>query len=341
MTAPPVVNPSPTPPESRSRAVPRIVTRFAPSPTGRLHLGHAYSAILAHDRARAAGGRFLLRIEDIDGTRSRSEHVAGIEADLAWLRLEWDGPVLFQSARLGAYAAALEQLRDMGLLYPCFCTRAEIAASVSAPHGPEAVYPGTCRGLAEAERAGRVAAGEAHAWRLDMAAALRCVAPDLIRGPSPGLAGGSGLPPTLAPAEAWAPARGRGDERAGLWWYDELAGWTRADPLAHGDVVLARKDAPASYHLAVTLDDAAQGISHVVRGRDLFAATHVHRLLQALLGLPTPAYRHHALLAGEDGRRLAKRDGAPSLEQLRAGRADGRALADGLRAGIGFSTVSA
>lgn len=285
-----------------------VVTRFAPSPTGRLHLGHAYSAVLAHDLARAGGGRFLLRIEDIDGTRSRPEHADAILADLHWLGLDWDGAVLFQSTREDAYAAALARLRDMGLLYPCFCTRAEIAASQSAPHGPEAVYPGTCRGLSAAERATRIAGGVPHAWRLDMARAV-----------------------ALAAGE-------------GLWWRDADAGRVRADPLAQGDVVLARKDALASYHLAVTVDDAAQGVTHIVRGVDLFAATDVHRLLQALLGLPTPLYHHHALLVGPDGQRLAKRNDAPTLESVRLRGEDGRALAARLRAGgagIGIAGQSA
>lgn len=273
-----------------------IVTRFAPSPTGRLHMGHAWSAILAHDTARARGGRFLLRIEDIDGTRSRPEHVESILADLAWLGLTWDGPVTFQSARLALYDAALDRLRGMGLLYPCFCTRADIAASLSAPHGPEGhIYPGTCRGRPiDAARM----AGEAHCWRLDM---------------------------------QWAIAR----IGSPLLWDDEAAGRVLADPAAQGDVVLARKDAPASYHLAVTLDDAAQGVTHVVRGADLFEATHIHRLLQALLDLPTPLYHHHALLTGPDGARLAKRHGAPTLEQIRLEGADGRALAESLRRGEG------
>lgn len=282
--------------------VSKISTRFAPSPTGALHLGHAWSAIQAHDRARVAGGRFLLRIEDIDGTRSRSEHVRGILDDMAWLGLGWDEPVVFQSERLELYAAALERLKAMALLYPCFCTRADIAASASAPHpgsgagagGPEgALYPGTCRHLSDAERSARI--GEPHAWRIDMAAAV---------------------------------------DRAGpLDWLDEIAGRQLADPLGHGDVVLARKDAPASYHLAVTVDDAAQGISHVVRGMDLFAATHVHRLLQALLDLPVPVWRHHALLTDAQGNRLAKRTGAPTLASLRDAFPDGRVLADMLRSG--------
>lgn len=272
-----------------------ISTRFAPSPTGPLHLGHAWAAIQAHDVARDRGGRFLLRIEDIDGTRSRPEHVDGILRDMEWLGLGRDGPVAFQSERLDLYADALDRLTAMGLLYPCFCTRADIAASASAPHGPEGpVYPGTCRHLTPDQRAARMSGP--HAWRLDMAAAVALTGP--------------------------------------LDWTDEIAGVIAADPLSHGDVVLARKDAPASYHLAVTVDDAAQGISHVVRGVDLFAATHVHRQLQALLGLPVPVWRHHALLTDAAGNRLAKRSGAPSLAGLRGDYPNGRVLADRLRAGV-------
>ena len=286
----------------------RVVTRFAPSPTGRLHLGHAYAALQAHDHARAAGGRFLLRIEDIDGTRSREGFVAGIAEDLAWLGLTWDGPVLRQSTRLAIYDAALAGLRDRGLLYPCFCTRADIAASVSAPHhGPDGlVYPGTCRHLPAGEAAAQIAAGAPHAWRLATDRAVAQAGP--------------------------------------LDWTDTLAGPQRADPAAFGDVVLARKDAPASYHLAVTIDDAAQEITDVVRGRDLMRATDIHRLLQALLGLPTPRYRHHPLLLGPDGTRLAKRNGAPALADLRAAGEDGTAQAAALRAGrlpIGFAVASA
>lgn len=273
-----------------------VVSRFAPSPTGRLHLGHAYSAVRAHDLARAAGGRFLLRIEDIDPGRGREAFVAGIEEDLAWLGLRWDGEATRQSRRLTLHAAALERLRGLGMVYPCFCTRAEIAASASAPHtddGP--VYPGTCRRRSAAERARRMAT-EQHCWRLDMRHA----------------------------------ASTSGELRA-LRWHDAAAGWIGADPLRHGDVVLARKDAPTSYHLAVTVDDAAQGVTDVVRGVDLFAATHVHRLLQALLGLPTPRYHHHPLLTGTDGRRLAKRAGAPCLAEMRADGADPHALLAHLR----------
>lgn len=286
-----------------------IITRFAPSPTGALHIGHAWSAIRAHDLARAhgskGGGAFLLRIEDIDGARSRVAHVAGIIDDLAWLGLRWDGPVTYQSARLSLYADALDKLRGMDLLYPCFCTRADIAASLGAPQAGDAaaVYPGTCRALPATVRDEKLA-GTPHAWRIDMARAVTMVGP--------------------------------------LHWHDARAGRVVADPLAQGDVVLARKDAPASYHLAVTVDDAAQNISDVVRGSDLFAATDIHRLLQALIGLPTPRYHHHPLLADENGRRFAKRDGAPALAQLRASGQDGAELAQMLRAGalpIGIAAI--
>jgi glutamyl-Q tRNA(Asp) synthetase len=285
-----------------------IVSRFAPSPTGRLHLGHAYSAIRAHDLARDAGGHFLLRIEDIDPGRTREEHVAGILEDLTWLGLGWDGPVVRQSQRLALYADALERLRTLGLVYPCFCTRAgiaaEIAAAASAPHGPGAAqYPGTCRRLGESAR--EVLASERpHAWRLDVARAV---------------------------AQAGA-----------LQWWDATAGMVDVEPQLFGDVVVARKDAPSSYHLAVTIDDAAQGVTDVVRGADLFEATHVHRLLQALLGLPTPRYHHHALLTGRDGRRLAKRDGAPSLAGMRRTGTDPAVITESLRAGrlpIGFEAA--
>ena len=284
-----------------------VVTRFAPSPTGRLHIGHGWSALLAMDFARANGGLFRLRIEDIDGTRSRPEHVAGIIEDLNWLGVAWDGDIVFQSQRLDHYDAALERLRQMGLLYPCFCTRADIAASASAPHGPEGpVYPGTCRGLPQAERDRRIARGEPHAWRLDMAKAV------LVTGE--------------------------------LHWASNDQRMIEAMPEIAGDVVLARKDAPASYHLSCTLDDAAMGITHVLRGEDLFAATHVHRLLQALLDLPTPVYCHHPLLVGADGRRLAKRDGSIALADLRAQGADPATLAADLREGrfpVGISLARA
>ncbi|WP_031290733.1 tRNA glutamyl-Q(34) synthetase GluQRS [Sphingobium baderi] len=292
---------------TQSFAPQHMVTRFAPSPTGRLHIGHGWSALMAMDMARAAGGAFRLRIEDIDAARSRPEHVAGIVEDLQWLGVAWDGEIVFQSERLGQYDAALERLRQMGLLYPCFCTRADIqaqwTASASAPHGPEgAVYPGMCRALTESERARRIAAGEPHAWRIDMAMAAAKAGP---------------LRWTALP---FPPGDGPGRD-------------IPAEPLAAGDVVLARKDAPASYHLSCTLDDAAMGVTHVLRGDDLFAATHVHRVIQALLGLPAPAYVHHPLLAGTDGKRLAKRSGSIGLADLRAEGADPAQLAGDLRAG--------
>jgi glutamyl-Q tRNA(Asp) synthetase len=264
------------------------VTRFAPSPNGPLHLGHAYSAIVAHDLAKERGGRFLLRIEDIDGARSRPELADEFRADLAWLGLEWK-EVPAQSTRVEAYTAAAEKLRTEGLLYPCRCTRAEIAAAARdmGPDGP--VYPGTCRGAA-------VDPAAPAAWRLDVAEALRRTGP--------------------------------------LTWTDELAGEQRARPELGGDVVLVRKDAetPASYHLAATIDDAADGVTLVTRGTDLFPATHVHRLLQELLGLPVPVWHHHPLLLDETGKKLAKRRGSPSLADRRLAGEDGRALADSLRA---------
>lgn len=276
-----------------------IATRFAPSPTGRLHLGHAWSALQAHDFASERHGHFLLRIEDIDPGRAREEHVSGILEDLIWLGLAWEGEIVFQSQRLALYAMALEDLKERGLVYPCFCTRAEIAreiaASASAPHGPDGPhYPGTCRGI-PATVADARAAHEAHCWRLDMAKARAAAGP--------------------------------------LTWTDGNGMAQRARPEMHGDVVLARKDAPVSYHLAVTIDDAEQAISHVVRGVDLWHATHVHRLLQALLDLPTPVYIHHALIGTASGERLAKRNGAPAIADLRAAGADPGELIEAMRAG--------
>ncbi|MET0372446.1 MAG: tRNA glutamyl-Q(34) synthetase GluQRS [Sphingobium sp.] len=285
-------------------APPHMVTRFAPSPTGRLHVGHGWSALMAMDMARAAGGSLRLRIEDVDGSRSRLEHVEGIVEDLAWLGVAWDGDIMVQSQRLAHYEAALGRLRGMELLYPCFCTRADIAASATAPHGPEGpVYPGTCRSLPLEQATARIAAGEAHAWRIDMARAVARTG-DLtwIAGPFP----------------------------TGPWTSAALTD-VKASPAVHGDVVLARKDAPASYHLSCTLDDAAMGVTHVLRGNDLRGATDVHRLIQALLGLPSPVYIHHPLLVGADGRRLAKRDGSLALADLRAAGADPAVLAADLR----------
>jgi len=271
-----------------------LVTRFAPSPTGLLHLGHAHAALFAGRVARAAGGRFLLRIEDIDQGRCRPEYEAAITEDLRWLGLDWEEPVMRQRGRFAAYGHALDRLRDRGLLYPCFCTRKEIQREIAgagqAPHGPDGpLYPGTCRGLGEDERQARIAAGRAYALRLDTTKAMAMAVAMAAVGPLTWIEHGRGLDGAAVPAE----------------------------PHIHGDVVLARKDVPASYHLAVTLDDAEQGITLVTRGEDLAPATHIHRLLQALLDLPVPAWHHHALIADAAGRRLAKRDDARSIRSLR------------------------
>jgi glutamyl-Q tRNA(Asp) synthetase len=264
-----------------------ITTRFAPSPTGLLHLGHAHAALTAWRRARREGGRFLLRLEDIDTTRCRPDFAEAILEDLAWLGLDWNGPVRVQSQHLPDYAATLAQLSARGLLYPCFCTRAEIvrevARAASAPHGPDGapLYPGTCRALASAERARRIAAGAPHAMRLDMARALELCAQQLT-------------------------------------FEEDGEGTIVCHPERFGDVVLARRDIPASYHLCVTHDDALQGVSLVTRGEDLKPATDLHRLLQALMGWPVPRYAHHGLLTDPTGRRLAKRDHAATLRDLRA-----------------------
>jgi glutamyl-Q tRNA(Asp) synthetase len=267
-----------------------FVTRFAPSPTGRLHLGHGFSAVLGHNRARESRGRFLLRIEDLDQGRSRPEFVEGIFDDLRWLGLDWDEPVLVQSTRTQQYAEALDRLRGMGLAYACFCTRADIAPSLTAPHGDAATsYPGTCRGLPDdPERR----ASTPHCWRLDCDKAL-----------------------ALASLPSWREADGV---------------HFRAEPSQIGDAILARKDAPASYHLACVVDDAASGVTMVVRGSDLRPSTPIQRLLQALLGLPEPTYLHHPLVTHEDGRRLAKRDLAPTLAAMREARVDGVELAASL-----------
>jgi glutamyl-Q tRNA(Asp) synthetase len=267
------------------------VFRFAPSPNGYLHLGHAYSALLNADMAAAAGGRLLLRIEDIDETRCRPEYEAAIYEDLAWLGLAWETPVYRESEHGEDYRLALARLEAMGLIYPSFESRAEIAALVAArepwPRDPDgaALYPGAAKKMTAAERQRRLQ-GEPYALRLDMDAALARIA---------------GL--------TWA------ESGAGP---DGETGTIPADPAAWGDVVLARKDAPASYHFAVTVDDAAQGVTDVVRGSDLFHATSVHRLLQALLGLPAPRYHHHRLILDTDGRKLSKSTQATGLRELRA-----------------------
>ena len=276
------------------------ITRFAPSPSGRLHLGHAFSAALG----RAHGTRFLLRIEDLDPGRCRPDYVDGIVEDLAWLGLAIDGQPLIQSRRTADYAEALDRLRAMGLAYPCFCTRADIAQSLTAPHGDAGgTYPGTCRGLADdPERR----AASPHSWRLDSTAALAL----------------TGLP---------------------LWTEQDGARFTaRREDI--GDAILARKDAPSSYHLACVVDDAASGVTLVVRGADLRPSTPTQRLLQSLLGLPAPAYLHHPLVTHDDGRRLAKRDQAPTLAAMRANGVDGPALAADLAASslpLGFRFIEA
>jgi glutamyl-Q tRNA(Asp) synthetase len=258
------------------------VTRFAPSPTGFLHLGHVHAALFAASQGQS---RFLLRLEDIDVTRCRPVYSQAILEDLAWLGLTWEQPVRYQSQHLGFYAQALDRLQDRGLIYRCYCTRADIQRQVGdihrAPHGPDGLlYPGTCRSLSPAAQAELDAQGAPYALRLNMTAALAACGGPLL-------------------------------------WTDRDQGPQQADPAQFGDVVLARKDTPTSYHLAVTLDDALQGVTLVTRGEDLRQATHVHRLLQALFDLPVPDYRFHGLLCGPDGKRLAKRDQAQTLQSLR------------------------
>ena len=261
-----------------------VRTRFAPSPTGRLHLGHAFAAMVARDLARQApGGRFLLRHEDLDGPRVREDCYREIEADLNWLGLTWDEPPLRQTTRVAAYQAALVRLREIGLLYPCFCTRREIqqewAQLAAAPHGTAPVYPGTCRKLSASARQKQLDAHTPHAWRLDARRAA------VLAGP--------------------------------LSFHDARGGTITVDPELLGDVVLARKDIGTAYHLAVVVDDAFQQISHITRGEDLLPSTHVHRLLQAVLGLPEPAYHHHPLVCDAHGQRLAKRHDALAIATLR------------------------
>jgi glutamyl-Q tRNA(Asp) synthetase len=274
----------------------RFVTRFAPSPTGLLHLGHAFSATTAHDAARRASGCFLLRIEDIDATRSRPEYEAAILEDLAWLGLTWDRPVRRQSNHLDDYAAALERLRALGVLYRCFLTRREVAEqSLAAPHaigeGDDGIiYRGPTHPMSADEEEARITRGESYAWRLSMR-----YSQDLL-----------------------------GEEFTRLVFHEQSNGSDEehivaVHPDSLGDVILGRKDTPASYHIAVVHDDALQGVTHIIRGEDLRGSTHVHVLLQKLLGLPTPIYRHHRLLTGPDGRRYAKRDHALTLAALREG----------------------
>lgn len=263
-----------------------FLTRFAPSPTGYLHRGHAYSALLAYRRAQSENGRFLLRIEDIDMSRSRPAFIDGIKEDLAWLGLSWETPVRQQSEHMKTYEEALDRLQHMGLLYPCFCSRSNIKAAIKdtlkikeGPDGP--LYPGTCRHLSDEEIRVRWSKGQKYAWRLNMGNALAHI-------------------------------------QRPLTWFDEIHGSQLAKPEIFGDVILARKDTPTSYHLAVTLDDHIQKISHVIRGMDLFDATHIHVLLQELLGLAQPVYHHHPLIMDKDrGGKLAKTKGSLALKDLR------------------------
>lgn len=267
-----------------------FATRFAPSPTGLLHLGHAFSALTAFDAAEAENGRFILRIEDIDLVRSRSEFEAAIYADLAWLGIAWETPVRRQSDHLPDYAAALEKLRKLGVVYRCFLTRREVAeASMAAPHGEGEIYRGPSLPMSIDEEQSRLAQGLPYAWRLSMR-----YSQDLL---------GEEFPRLVFREEGKGPNGEHGE--------------IIAQPQHFGDVIVARKDAPTSYHLAVIHDDALQDISHVIRGQDLFASTHVHVLLQRLLGLPIPIYRHHQLLTDERGRRYAKRDKSLTLAALR------------------------
>lgn len=259
-------------------------TRFAPSPSGLLHLGHAHSALVAWGAAGEDPGRFVLRIEDIDASRCRPAFEQALKEDLAWLGLRWSEPTVRQSERLDHYRAALTRLQSLDTVYPCFCTRRdileEVERSANAPHGPDGLlYPGTCRTLPATERSRRLHAGVPHAWRLDAQAAAARTGP--------------------------------------LQWRDQLRGTMTADPGLLGDVVIARKDIGTSYHLAVVVDDAAQGIELVTRGEDLLHATHVHRLLQCLLQLPVPQWRHHQLITDADGKRLAKRADARAIRAYR------------------------
>lgn len=270
-----------------------IRARFAPSPTGRLHLGHAYAALCAW-RSAEPDGVCLLRIEDIDPDRCRPQYEQGIYDDLAWLGLTWPTPVRRQSEHFDDYRAALDRLVAMGVTYPCFCSRQDVQRAATA-HGPEgAIYPGTCRGLDPALRAERIARGDAHAWRLDVARGAAMTGP--------------------------------------LFWDERDEGRIAVDPTIGGDPIIARRDVPTSYHLSVTVDDHLQAITLVPRGRDLFLATHVQRMLQALLGYDAPCYAHHALVLDANGQKLSKRDRSTALADLRA---DGWSVED-VKAKIGW-----
>lgn len=270
-----------------------VTTRFAPSPTGYLHFGHAYSAWLGWTRARENGGIFRLRLEDIDTERCKRQFYSAIIDDLIWLGIDWDGDIRLQSSNLPDYRKVIEALDARGLVYPCFCSRAEISRALAAPHKPERNYPGTCRHLSMVERAAQMASGKNFAWRLDVSRALQEV------------------------------------EEYGF--YEEDVGWIDGHPENLSDIILGRRDIPASYHLCVVHDDALQGVTHVIRGEDLFAHTHLHVLLQRLLNLPTPIYAHHRLLTDDSGQRLSKREGASSLRGMRAAGISAAAVLERLR----------
>jgi|TARA_B110000116_G_C16789997_1_gene563154 glutamyl-Q tRNA(Asp) synthetase len=276
-----------------------IITRFAPSPTGRLHMGHAYSALFAESLAIVDGGKFFLRIEDIDKNRCREEHVEGIYEDLKWLGICLDSEILFQSTRFDEYKNSINILRGMGVLYPCFCSRKKIEVEQSnvalAPHGPGSPkYSGNCRAIRSEEREGRIAKGEPHSLRLD------CSKASAITGE--------------------------------LQWFDQLAGNMNMEPSILGDVIISRKDIATSYHLAVTLDDAEQGVTLISRGEDLMESTHVHRMLQCLLGLPVPQWCHHKLITNSAGKRFSKREGSLTLKEMR----DSGIKAKDVRGELGF-----
>ena len=260
------------------------ILRFAPSPSGYLHLGHAYSALFSATQAEKLKGRFLLRIEDIDTTRCRKSFEDAIYEDLGWLGVRWEEPVRIQSQHMDDYKKAIEKLDDKSLIYPCFCTRKEIQAEIQrsgkAPHGPDGqIYPGTCSNLSQTQRQDKIDQGQPYALRLNMKKSIKLAGP--------------------------------------LTWQDMAAGQIEATPEDFGDVILARKDISTSYHLSVTVDDALQDVNYITRGRDLFEATHVHRLLQALLGLPVPTWHHHDLICDDKGARLAKRHNALAIRELR------------------------
>lgn len=278
----------------------RFTTRFAPSPTGLLHKGHAFAALTAYQRAQYECGRFLLRVEDIDTTRCKPAFIQAIYEDLAWLGIKWEQPVRIQSEHFDDYMHALTQLKLRGLAYPCFCTRKEIQAEIeqapSAPHGFDGpIYPGTCKNLTNVQIKDRMDKGTPYAWRLNLALALENI-------------------------------------KTPLTWIDEIHGTITAKPETLGDIILARKDTPTSYHLSVVVDDALQGITHVVRGEDLLPATHIHIVLQKLLDLPPPTYHHHPLMLDSEGKRLAKRDKAITLRQIR----ETGVSAEALRKSIGL-----